>query len=83
MGDNKTLEKVISRFYWKLDISGDIKVCVQKCDKWQRNNDTFRKPSAVYCILHKSILKSGKRLQVLLHTLHHLTACMHNLVNCS
>ena len=28
-------------------MSGDIKDYVQKCDRCQRNNDKFRKPSAI------------------------------------
>ncbi len=46
MGRDKTLEKVCSRFYWKPNMTGDIKSFVETFDVCQRVNDKFSKSSA-------------------------------------
>ena len=45
LGRDKTIEKVLSRFYWK-NINGDVRKFVQCCDKCQRTNATFKKSNA-------------------------------------
>ena len=45
LGRDKTLDKICSRFYWK-NMTEDIKLYVQQCDKCQRSNAKFTKSGA-------------------------------------
>ena len=49
LGRDKTLHKICSRFYWKPDMTGDIKKFIETCDVCQRVNDKFSKPSTELC----------------------------------
>ncbi len=44
LGRDKTIHKICSRFYWKPDMTGDIKRFVETCDVCQKVNDKFSKP---------------------------------------
>ena len=45
LGRDKTLEKLCSRFFWK-NMTDDIRLYVQQCDKCQRMNAKFIKSTA-------------------------------------
>ena len=45
LGRDKTLEKLCSRFFWK-NMTEDIRLYVQQCDKCQRMNAKFTKSNA-------------------------------------
>ena len=47
LGRDKTLEKICSRFYLGRGMAEEIKEFVRTCDKCQRVNDKFHKPTAV------------------------------------
>lgn len=47
LGKDKTTDKICSRFYWGHGMHADIQEFVKTCDKCQRVNDKFQKPTAV------------------------------------
>ena len=61
---DKTLEKVSERFYWKPNMTGDIKAFIFSCDVCQRVSDKFVKPSAT---LHPIPVESEFWQQVFIH----------------
>ena len=47
LGRDKTLEKISGRFYWKSNMTNDVKDFVTLCERCQRTNDKFTKPGSV------------------------------------
>lgn len=70
LGQDKTLHKICSRFYWKPDMTSDVKKFIETCDICQRVNDKFTKPSVE---LHPIPVESEIWQQVCLAV---LTVCM-------
>jgi hypothetical protein len=64
LGRDKTLEKISSRFYWRPNMTDDVKDFVSKCERCQRTNDKFTKPGSV---LHPIPIEPEVWKQVNLH----------------
>ena len=47
LGRDKTLEKISGRFYWRSNMTNDVKDFVTLCERCQRTNDKFTKPGSV------------------------------------
>ena len=76
LGRDKTLEKISARFYWRPNMTNDVKDFVSIFERFQRTNDKFAKPGSA---LRPISIEPEVWKQINLHNSYtHLICDMHN-----